>query len=147
MQFIHISFSFCILLSGLILITKHKCKVIHTKAWTGLYSPRRSRLPEVVDTRHMKVAVLSALRTGHLHPPGNIPSTHFHYRLSHSRGIGWPEGISQSKIPLPNKKLHIKHYYKKITSEIQRDQRCDHCNLQSPQAPTLLVFLLHSHIV
>ena len=30
----------------------------------------------------MKVVRLSALRTGRLYPPGNIPGTHFCYRLS-----------------------------------------------------------------
>jgi hypothetical protein len=29
------------------------------------------------DNRHMKVVRLSALRTGHLYFPGNIPGTHF----------------------------------------------------------------------
>jgi hypothetical protein len=29
------------------------------------------------DNRHMKVVRLSALLTGHLYLPGNIPSTHF----------------------------------------------------------------------
>jgi hypothetical protein len=33
--------------------------------------------PTFKDNRHMKVAVLSALRTGRLYPPGNIPGTHF----------------------------------------------------------------------
>ena len=29
------------------------------------------------DNRHMKVVGLSALRTGRLYPPGNIPGAHF----------------------------------------------------------------------
>jgi hypothetical protein len=29
------------------------------------------------DSRHMLVVKLSALRTGRLYPPGNIPGTHF----------------------------------------------------------------------
>jgi hypothetical protein len=29
------------------------------------------------ESRHTKVVRLSALRTGHLYPPGNIPGTHF----------------------------------------------------------------------
>jgi len=33
--------------------------------------------PRFQDNRHMKVVRLSALRTGHLYPPGNIPGTHF----------------------------------------------------------------------
>jgi hypothetical protein len=34
------------------------------------------RLSEYLDIRHMKVVRLSALRTGRLQPPGNIPGTH-----------------------------------------------------------------------
>jgi hypothetical protein len=30
-----------------------------------------------LDNRHMKVVRLSALHTGRLYPPGNIPGTHF----------------------------------------------------------------------
>ena len=33
--------------------------------------------PRFQDSRHMKVVRLSALRTGRLYPPGNIPGTHF----------------------------------------------------------------------
>jgi hypothetical protein len=36
----------------------------------------------------MKVVRLSALRTSHLYPPGDIPGTHFCWRLS------WPQGHS-----------------------------------------------------
>jgi len=34
----------------------------------------------------MKVIRLSALRTGRLYPPGNIPGTHFCQRLSQPQG-------------------------------------------------------------
>jgi len=34
----------------------------------------------------MKVVKLSALRTGRLYPSGNIPGTHFYYRLSQPQG-------------------------------------------------------------
>jgi hypothetical protein len=34
----------------------------------------------------MKVVRLSALRTGSLYPPGNIPGTHFCWRLSRPQG-------------------------------------------------------------
>ena len=40
----------------------------------------------------MKVVRLSALRTGRLYPPGNIPGTHFYQRLSRPQGhsaAGW----------------------------------------------------------
>jgi len=36
------------------------------------------------DNRHMKVVKLSAVRTGRLYPQGNIPGTHFYWRLSQS---------------------------------------------------------------
>jgi hypothetical protein len=38
------------------------------------------------DSRHMKVVRLSALRTGRLYPPGNIPGTQFCQRLSRPQG-------------------------------------------------------------
>jgi len=38
--------------------------------------------------RHIKVVGLSALRFGHLFSPGNIPSTHFCYRLSRPQDHG-----------------------------------------------------------
>ena len=45
------------------------------------YGSRRLRLPEFRDSRHMKVVNLSALRKGRLYPPGDIPDTHFLYRV------------------------------------------------------------------
>jgi hypothetical protein len=39
--------------------------------WSGYEAPRFQ------DNRHIKVVKLSALRTGCLYPPGNIPGTHF----------------------------------------------------------------------
>ena len=41
--------------------------------------------PRFQDNRHMKV-VRSAVRTGRLYPPGNIPGTHFCWRLSRPQG-------------------------------------------------------------
>jgi hypothetical protein len=38
------------------------------------------------DNQHTKVVGLSALRTGRLYPPGNIPGTHFCYRPSRLQG-------------------------------------------------------------
>ena len=35
-----------------------------------------------LDNRHIKVITFSAVRTGHLYSPGNIPGTHFCYRIS-----------------------------------------------------------------
>ena len=42
------------------------------------YRPGQAlRFPELQENWHMKVVGLSALRTGRLYPPGNIPGTHF----------------------------------------------------------------------
>jgi len=46
----------------------------------GLDMPWRSQeveVPRFNDIQHMKVVRLSAVRTGRLYPPGNIPGTHF----------------------------------------------------------------------
>ena len=51
-----------------------KCKAIPLQAWTGPEGSRRLRIP---DIQHMKLVRLSALRTGCLYSPGNIPGTHF----------------------------------------------------------------------
>jgi len=53
-------------------------------AWTGLERPKASRnlrLTEILDIRHMREARLSTVRTGRLNPPGDIPGTHFSWRL------------------------------------------------------------------
>ena len=42
--------------------------------------------PRFQDNRHMKVVRLSALRTGRLYRPGNIPGIHFCWRLSRTQG-------------------------------------------------------------
>jgi hypothetical protein len=73
---------------------------VNLKTWTGMVKVklkvkqshyRRGGFQEVAsprfqDNRHMKVARLSALRTGRLYPPGNIPRAHFCSRLSQSQG-------------------------------------------------------------
>jgi hypothetical protein len=53
---------------------KGKSKANPIQDWTG---PRRFRLPELIDTQHLKVAWLSALRTDRLYPSGDIPDSHF----------------------------------------------------------------------
>jgi hypothetical protein len=42
--------------------------------------------PRFLDKWQMKVVRLSALRTGRFYPTGNIPGTHFWYRLSRAQG-------------------------------------------------------------
>jgi hypothetical protein len=47
---------------------------------TGLDRPtgfEEVEAPRFLDNRHMKVVRLTALRTGRVYPPGNIPGTHF----------------------------------------------------------------------
>jgi len=46
----------------------------------------------------MKVVNLSALRIGRLYPPGNIPGTHFCYRLSRPQGHSAAGRIRSMKI-------------------------------------------------
>jgi len=46
----------------------------------SLYGPgqtQRAETPRFEDNQHMKVVRLSALRTGCLYPPENIPGTQF----------------------------------------------------------------------
>jgi hypothetical protein len=67
---------------------------------TALDRPRRLQeidAPRFHDNRHIKVERLSALRTGRLHPPGNIPGTHFCYRLSQPLGHSAPGRIMSMK--------------------------------------------------
>jgi len=52
---------------------------VKVKVNQSLYRPWGLQLvetPRFSDSRHMKVVRLSALRTGRLHPAGNIPGTH-----------------------------------------------------------------------
>jgi hypothetical protein len=57
--------------------TYAKCKAIPVEAWAGPSGSRRLRLPELLDNRDMKVARLSAVHTGRLCQPRNIPGTYF----------------------------------------------------------------------
>ena len=53
------------------------------QAWTGPEGSRRLKLPAFPVNRHTRLAATS---TGRLHPPGNIPGTHFCWRLSRPQG-------------------------------------------------------------
>ena len=55
---------------------KGKVKAIPLQAWTGPEGLQEVEAPRFQDNLHMKVVRLSALRTGRLYPPGNIPGTH-----------------------------------------------------------------------
>jgi len=66
-------------------VPKKNVKLRESNLITGLDRPwgfQEVEAPRFQDSRHMKVVRLSALRTGRLYPPGNIPGTHFCYRLS-----------------------------------------------------------------
>jgi len=54
-----------------------KSKATPLQAWTGPEGSRRLSVPRFQDSRQMKVVRLSALHTGRLYAPGNIPGTHF----------------------------------------------------------------------
>jgi hypothetical protein len=56
------------------------------QAWTDPDGFSMVEAPRFQDNRHMKVVRLSALLTGRLYPPGNIPGTHFCLRLSQPQG-------------------------------------------------------------
>jgi len=70
------------LISERCLRRKHKRQ---NNPFTGSDRPwgfEEDEAPRFQDNRHMKVVRLSALRTGRLYSSGNIPSTHFCWRLS-----------------------------------------------------------------
>ena len=77
-------------------------KAIPLPAWTSPLRSRRMRLPEFLDSRHMKVVKLSALWTGRLHPlTQEISLALISVKVCVDlRAILRPEGLSQLKIPM-----------------------------------------------
>ena len=65
-----------------------KGKAIAVQTWTGPESSRRLRVSECPNSRHMKVARLSALRTGRLYPPGRYSWYSF---LLEAEMTAWPK--------------------------------------------------------
>ena len=61
--------------------SKSKGKVVPLQPWTGPEGSRKLRFSDFVTTAQ-DGGRLSALHTSHLYPPGNIPGTHFCWRLS-----------------------------------------------------------------
>ena len=59
-----------------------KVKAIPVEAWTGSDGSRMLRLPEFLDTRHVKAVMLAAIRTGRLYPPRHTTGTYFCQKLS-----------------------------------------------------------------
>jgi hypothetical protein len=66
---------------GLIQDSKVKGKTLLLQAWNGPEGSRKLRFPDFVTTAQ-DGGRLSALSTGRLYPPGNVPGTHFFQRLS-----------------------------------------------------------------
>jgi len=58
----------------------HSVKAIPIQVWTGFEGSRFQ------DNLHVKAVRVSALRTGPLYPLGNIPGTHFCFKLSPRQG-------------------------------------------------------------
>jgi hypothetical protein len=56
-------------------------KDIPAQAWAGPNGSNSWRLPEFTGSWHVKVAILSALRTIRLCSPGKIPGTYFSERI------------------------------------------------------------------
>jgi len=65
---------------------KGKGRVIPIHIWRGTEGPGRLKLTEILDNQHMKVAILSALRTGRTYPQEDLSDIHFCYVLSRSQG-------------------------------------------------------------
>ena len=63
---------------------------------------QEAEAPRFQDNRHMKVVRLSALRNGRLYHPGNIPGTHFCWRLSRPQGHSAAGRITSMKNVTPS---------------------------------------------
>jgi len=68
-------------------------KAIPIQAWIGPGGSMSLRLPEFLENRHMNVAWLLDLRTGHFYVSGNTVVTHLSYRLSRPQGHSAPGRI------------------------------------------------------
>jgi len=66
-------------------VGKVKGKAIPLQAWTGPVGPRRMRLPDFKTIGTWSGKVVSP-RHRPLCPPGNIPGTHFYWRLNQPQG-------------------------------------------------------------
>ena len=77
---------------------KGKAISLQTRTRPGVFS--RLRFPGFLNSRHMKVVRLSALRTGHLKSPprGNISGTHLCWNRDSSVGIATRYGLDGTGI-------------------------------------------------
>ena len=83
-----------------------RVKNLKSNPITGLGRPcgfQEVEAPRFQDSRHIKVVRLSALHTGRLYPPGNIPGTHFCKKLCR------PQGHSAARriMPMENSNITI----------------------------------------
>ena len=92
---------------------------IPLQAWRGSLGTRRLSLPEFLDSRHMKVVRLSALRNSCLYPPGKIPGTHFCHKLIRTQNHSTPGRIKSMKHFNDNKNSLQKLYQVTGPSETQ----------------------------
>ena len=60
-----------------VVCAKCKGKVIPLQVWTGPGESQEFEVPRFQNNRHVKVLSLSAIVTGRLYPPVNIPGTRF----------------------------------------------------------------------
>jgi hypothetical protein len=66
--------------------------------------------PKFQDNRHLKVVRLSAVCTGLLYPPGNIPGTHLCYRLSRPQGHSAAGRIVNEKLQWHHRKSNLRPF-------------------------------------
>ena len=90
---------------------RRKGKAITLQTWTSPTGSRNMRLPEFLDSRHMKVVRLSALCARHLYPQEILLALICVRGWVDPRDTAWPEGLSQWKIPMapPGRKPKLRH--------------------------------------
>jgi len=83
-------------------------KAIPVQAYYRPIGFQEAEAPRYLDNWHMKMVRLSALRTGRLYSPGNIPGTHFCYWLIRPQGhskAGRTMSMKNSSDPIGNRTL------------------------------------------